>query len=315
MYEKIDNSSIKTYSLYKRESKVNIKDFSKLKEEIKGIEDLIDIIPNILAGSDIKEIAKKIVTAKRMGKKVLIAMGAHLIKVGLSPIIISMMKEGIIDGIAFNGACIIHDVEIAMVGHTSEDVAKEIREGTFGMVKETTEFIVGCVKKSKDLGIGEALGEELYKSDFPYKDYSILCKAYEYKVPVTVHIAIGTDIIHMHPSFDGAVFGAGSHRDFLIFSNIVSSLDEGVYINIGSSVILPEVFLKAVSLVRNLGYPLKNITTINMDFREHYRPLTNVVKRPTLEGGKGYSLVGHHELLIPLLYILIKYLQGENKLW
>lgn len=312
MYEKIDNNFLKTYSLYSRESKVNIKDFS-VAREFNSINDFINLFPNILAGKDIKEIARKIVDAKKNGKKVVIAMGAHLIKVGLSPIIISLIEKGLLDSIAFNGACVIHDVEIAMVGHTSEDVAKEIKEGTFGMVKETTEFIINAVKKNSDKGLGLSVGKALDEADFPHRDHSILYNAYKYKVPVTVHIAIGTDIIHMHPDFDGAVFGEASHTDFLIFSNIIKELDDGIYINIGSSVILPEVFLKALSMVRNLGYPLKNITTVNMDFKEHYRPLTNVVRRPTLEGGKGYNLIGHHEILLPVLYLLIKYYR-ENEI-
>lgn len=308
MYKKLNNKNLRTYSLYSRESKVNIKDFAVIEKDNFNLESLI---PNILAGKDIKEIAKKIVISKKEMKKVIFAMGAHVIKVGLSPIIIALIKEGIIDCIAFNGACVIHDVEIAMVGHTSEDVAKEIKEGTFGMVKETTEFIIESVKNSVDEGLGTAVGKALSESNFPYKDKSILFNAYECKIPVTVHIAIGTDIIHMHPNFDGALFGRASHIDFLIFANIIKELEEGVYINIGSSVILPEVFLKALSIVRNLGYPLKNITTVNMDFKEHYRPLTNVVKRPTLEGGKGYSLIGHHEIMLPLLYWLIKKYQGR----
>ncbi len=306
MYKRIDHSSIKTYSLFKRESKVNIRDFSKWVDDIKNINNFIDTIPNILAGNDIREVARSIVRAKKNRRKVLIAMGAHVIKVGLSPIIISFMRDGIIDGIALNGAGIIHDTEIAMVGHTSEDVAKEIKEGTFGMVKETTEFLIDSVKKHRDLGLGEAVSKALSESEFPYKNISILSSAYDYKIPVTVHLSIGTDIIHMHPEFDGAVFGEATYRDFLVFSNLVSLLEEGVYLNIGSSVILPEVFLKALSMVRNLGFGVKNITTVNMDFKEHYRPLTNVVRRPTLEGGKGYNLIGHHEIMIPLLNLFVR---------
>ncbi len=312
MYKRIDNKAIKTYSLYQRESKVNIKDFSQAVDRIGTIEDFISTIPHILAGKDIREVAESIVMAKRKGKKVLIGMGAHVIKVGLSPIIISLIKDRIIDGIALNGAGIIHDTEIAMVGHTSEDVAKEIKEGTFGMVKETSEFIIESVKKNRDYGLGEAISSALYSSDFPFKNLSILASACEHNIPVTVHLSIGTDIIHMHPGFDGATFGEATYRDFLVFSNLVSMLEEGVYLNIGSSVILPEVFLKALSMVRNLGYGVKNITTVNMDFKEHYRPLTNVVKRPTLEGGRGYNLTGHHEILIPLLNLLVRYyLKGE----
>lgn len=307
MYPRLNNKNIKTYSLFERKSKVTISDFGKAFSPDDSFKDFLSSLPNILAGKDVREVAKAIVTAKKEGKKVVLGMGAHVIKVGLSPLIIDLLKEGIIDCIAVNGACVIHDTEIAIVGHTSEDVDSEIKTGTFGMVKETTDLIIRAVKKEKDLGLGEAIGKALIDSSVPYKDFSILAQAYRLKIPVTVHIAIGTDIIHMHPDFDGALFGEASHRDFLIFSHYISQLEGGCYINLGSAVILPEVFLKALSLVRNLGYPLSNITTVNMDFIKHYRPLTNVVKRPTLEGGKGYNLTGHHELLFPLLCAIIKY--------
>ncbi|MCX7771023.1 MAG: hypothetical protein N2202_08085 [Proteobacteria bacterium] len=306
MYDFLDNKKIKQYSLYDRESKVSIKDFGKPFNENGSFKEFIESLPDILAGKDLKEVAKIIADAKRSSKKFIIGMGAHVIKVGLSPLIIDLMERGIIDGIAMNGACTIHDTEIAIVGHTSEDVAKEISSGTFGMVKETSDFIIKSVKDNNDIGCGEAIGKALSESSFPFLDKSILYRAYKLKVPVTVHIAIGTDIIHMHPDFDGGVFGFATHRDFLVFSKLVSQLEGGVYLNLGSSVILPEVFLKAVSLVRNLGYSLKEITTINMDFIQHYRPLTNVVKRPTLDGGRGYSFTGHHEIMFPLLCSAIK---------
>jgi deoxyhypusine synthase len=307
MYEYLDNKNIKQYSLYERDSKVKLDDFGRPVEKKASFEEFLESLPNILAGKDLREIARIIAETKKKGNKFLIGMGAHVIKVGLSPLIIDLMQKGIVNGIAMNGACTIHDTEIALVGHTSEDVAKEIANGTFGMVKETTEFITEAVKRYSDLGCGEAIGRALLESNVPYKDKSILAMAYKMSIPVTVHIAIGTDIIHMHPQFDGAVFGSASHRDFLVFSKLVSQLERGVYLNLGSSVILPEVFLKAVSLVRNLGYSLKDITTINMDFIQHYRPLTNVVRRPTLESGKGFSLTGHHEIMFPLLCAAIKH--------
>jgi len=286
---------------------VNVADFGKPISKEVSFEGFILSLPNILAGKDLREVAKIIATAKKSSKKFILGMGAHVIKVGLSPLIIDLMENGIIDGIAMNGACTIHDVEIAMVGHTSEDVAKEISSGTFGMVKETSDFIIKAIKDNQELGCGEAIGKALLDSRFPYLDKSILYMAYKFRVPVTVHIAIGTDIIHMHPDFDGSAFGLATHRDFLVFSKLVSQLEDGVYLNLGSSVILPEVFLKAVSLVRNLGYSLKNITTINMDFIQHYRPITNVVKRPTLDGGRGFSFTGHHEIMFPILCAAIKY--------
>lgn len=306
MYDYLDNKKIKQYSLFNRESKVKKEDFGKPVESNCSFTEFLESLPNILAGKDIKEIAKTIAVAKKGGKKFVLGMGAHVIKVGLSPLLIDLIEKGILDGIAMNGACTIHDTEIAIVGHTSEDVAKEISSGTFGMVKETTEFITKAIKENNSVGCGEALGKALLESNFPYIDKSILAMAYKNKVPVTVHIAIGTDIIHMHPDFDGSAFGFATHRDFLVFSKLISELEDGIYLNLGSSVILPEVFLKAVSLVRNLGYKLTNITTINMDFIQHYRPLTNVVKRPTLDGGKGFSLTGHHEIMFPLLCTAIK---------
>ncbi len=307
MYDYLDNRNIKQYSLYDRESKVNIKDFCRTVDRGCSFEDFLISLPNILAGRDLKEAARIIAEAKKTSKKFILGMGAHVIKVGLAPLIIDLMENGIIDAVAMNGACTIHDTEIAMVGHTSEDVAKEISSGTFGMVKETSEFIIKAIKSNRDIGCGEAIGKALDESNYPYLDKSILCMAYKFKVPVTVHIAIGTDIIHMHPEFDGNAFGTATHRDFLVFSKLVSKLEGGVYLNLGSSVILPEVFLKAVSLVRNLGFSLKNITTINMDFIQHYRPLTNVVRRPTLDGGKGFSFIGHHEIMFPLLCAAIKH--------
>lgn len=311
MYPRIDNKGVKTYSLYERESKVNIANFGKPFDISKGFRHFIDTLPEILAVKDLKEVAKTIADGKRQGKKIILGMGAHVIKVGLSPLVIDLMERKIIDCIAMNGACVIHDVEVAMVGHTSEDVAREIKDGTFGMVKETTEFIISAVKKNKRMGLGEAVGCALNNEFFKNNRFSIIHEAYRLKVPVTVHVAIGTDIIHMHPSFDGAAFGRASHRDFLIFSKCVSQLEGGTYINLGSSVILPEVFIKALSLVRNLKHSVENITTVNMDFIQHYRPVTNVVKRPTMEGGRGISLTGHHEIMFPLLCAMIKYYLEE----
>jgi len=202
---------------------------------------------------------------------------------------------------------VIHDVEVALVGSTSEDVAEGLGQGLFGMAEETGRFINEAAIQGarEDLGLGEAVGRKLLEDDPPFKESSLLAKASQKGVPVTVHVAIGTDIVHCHPAVDGAALGKTSHRDFLTFASLVSSLDEGVYINLGSAVLLPEVFLKALSLARNLGQPVRNLTTLNMDFATHYRPLTNVVKRPTLEGGKGYNLIGHHEIMLPLLAALV----------
>jgi hypothetical protein len=245
---------------------------------------------------------------------ILLAMGAHAIKVGLSPHIIDLMERGLVRGLAMNGACVIHDTEVAMVGHTSEDVAARLGEGQFGMADEPARLINEAIQEGarSDTGLGAAVGARLAKEQLPHHAMSLLARAHDLGVPVTVHVAIGTDTIHFHPSADGASLGKTSHRDFRLFSTLVSKLEGGVFINLGSAVILPEVFLKALSLVRNLGHDVKRFTTLNMDFIRHYRPMTNVVSRPTLEGGEGYSLVGHHEIMFPLLAAaVIERLEGN----
>jgi hypothetical protein len=263
----------------------------------------LESLPEVLAGNDLREVTNRIVKAFQKNKTILLAMGAHPIKVGLSPIIIDCLERRIISGLALNGACIIHDSEIAMIGQTSEDVASVISDGQFGMAEETGRLINEAIFEGakRGIGLGEAMGARLVKEKFPYNEMSLLAKAYQLGIPTTVHVALGTDIIHFHPSADGAAIGKTSHLDFRIFSKLVSTLEEGVFINLGSAVIMPEVFLKALSLVRNLGYTAKNMTTVNMDFIKHYRTITNVVHRPTLDGGKGYNLIGHHEIMFPLL--------------
>jgi hypothetical protein len=248
-------------------------------------------------------VVDSVVRSAASHKVIILAMGAHAIKVGLNPIILDLLNRGVISGLAMNGAGIIHDAELAMVGHTSEDVDREIGTGRFGMAEETGRFLNEAISEGarQGLGLGKSIGAMLIREDFPYNRISLLAQAYLKDVPVTVHVAIGTDIIHLHPSADGASIGKSSHEDFRIFSRLVSMLGGGVYINLGSAVIMPEVFLKAVTLVRNLGYRVTDFTTVNMDFIRHYRPVTNVVNRPTMEGGRGYHLVGHHEIMFPLL--------------
>jgi hypothetical protein len=229
-------------------------------------------------------------------------MGAHAIKVGLNPVIIDLMERGVITGLALNGAGIIHDFELALIGRTSEDVDKEILTGAFGMAEETGSLLNQAINAAgPEEGIGAAVGRMIQSGDFPYKDRSLLAAGIRLGVPVTVHVAIGTDIIHMHPSFDGKATGEAAHRDFLAFCALVSGIEGGVYINLGSAVLLPEIFLKAVTLCRNLGHTLQHFTTVNMDFVQHYRPNTNVVRRPTQDGGRGFALTGHHEIMLPLL--------------
>ncbi len=302
-YEPISLKGVKTYPLSSRISKVDVDSFARPWEQGGSLNMWLERLPKILAAQDFLDVVAKIAEALRRGRPVIMGMGAHPIKVGLSPVIIDLMEKGILKALAMNGACIIHDTELAMAGQTSEDVAAELGAGAFGMAEETgsvlNEAIVEGAKQC--LGLGESIGHMLARKNFPYNNKSIIARAYELGVPVTVHVAIGTDIIHCHPGVDGPAIGKASHIDFRIFANLISGLDGGVFINLGSAVIIPEVFLKALSLVRNLGFTVKELTTVNMDFIKHYRPLTNVIQRPTLEGGKGYNLVGHHEIMFPLL--------------
>jgi len=299
----ISLDDVTSYPLRERESKVNIDDFAQAWTPEGSMNSWLTSLPRILAGNDLLEIRERIVRAASSDKTIILAMGAHAIKVGLNPVIIDLLERRIISGLAMNGACIIHDAEVAMAGKTSEDVAAELGNGRFGMAEETGRFLNDAISEGakKGLGLGESVGAMLIRENFPFNRHSLLARAYELGIPITVHVAIGTDIIHFHPNADGASIGKTSHLDFRIFSRLVSELEGGVYINLGSAVILPEVFLKALSLVRNLGYDVKDFTTVNMDFIRQYRPMTNVVHRPTLEGGKGYSLVGHHEIMFPLL--------------
>jgi len=244
-----------------------------------------------------------VVQARKDRRPVMLGMGAHPIKVGLTPVIIDLMERGIITSLSLNGAGIIHDFELALIGQTSEDVDKEILSGAFGMAEETGSMINNTVKSGAEqgLGIGEAMGRMVHAGEFPYKNKSLLAAGARLGVPLTVHVAIGTDIIHMHPSFDGKATGEAAARDFKRFCSLVADLEGGVFINLGSAVLLPEIFLKAVTLSRNLGHKLQHFTTVNMDFIQHYRPNTNVVRRPTHGGGKGFALTGHHEIMFPLL--------------
>ncbi|MFO7460474.1 MAG: hypothetical protein R6X07_07590 [Desulfatiglandales bacterium] len=306
---------VQSYPLSQRASKVKSEDFGKPWSPGGDFSAWLHSLPRILAAEDFMGAVSDIVSAAKKGNMILLAMGAHVIKVGLNPVIIDLMERGIIRGLAMNGACIIHDTEIAMAGHTSEDVAAHLGQGKFGMAEEPAVFLNEAVKEAakSEMGLGAAVGLRLSLAGFPHGGSSLLARAFELGVPVTVHVAIGTDTIHFHPSVDGASLGAASHLDFRLFARIVSKLEGGVFINLGSAVILPEVFLKAISLVRNLGHEVKKVTTVNMDFIRQYRPLTNVVQRPTLEGGRGYSLTGHHEIMFPLLAAaVIEGLEGNS---
>ncbi len=300
----VDLGGIKTVSLYDRQSKVSTADFAHPMRAGASFRDFMDSLPSILAAEDLRKAASAISAATGNGKTVILGMGAHPIKVGLNPVIIDAIERGVFSGIAMNGAGMIHDVEIALAGKTSEDVAAHLGRGEFGMARETAEFILGAVSKAflqREQGLGQAVGEALLMERTPFSDASILSAAARCNLPVTVHVAIGTDIIHMHPEMDGAAMGALTHFDFRLFCSLVSTLRHGVFINLGSAVVIPEVFLKAASVARNLGFPLGGLTTVNMDFLRQYRPLVNVVQRPTMEGGSGISLTGHHEIMFPLL--------------
>ncbi len=305
--EPIDLKNLKTYSLYERPSKVDISDFARPLKPGMSVAGLLDCLPTQLAAKDLKTLVQAIASAVKNERPVILAMGAHVIKVGLNPIIIDLLERGIISAIAMNGAGIIHDCETAMAGKTSEDVAAALKDGSFGAAKETGEFINNAIKRAarEGMGLGQGIGRSLLEQEFPYNHLSLLATCAKLGVPLTVHVAIGTDIIHLHPAVDGAAIGETSHRDFRIFSAMVADLSGGVLLNVGSAVVLPEVFLKALTLVRNLGHDVKDLTTANFDFIRHYRPLTNVVHRPTLEGGKGFHFTGHHELMIPLLFACV----------
>jgi hypothetical protein len=256
---------------------------------------------------DIEAVAEAIVAAHRNQRPVILGMGAHPVKVGLSPVIIDLMRKGIINAFASNGASIIHDFEIAFMGRTSEDVDKELCAGTFGMGQETGQLInraiIAGVGEGK--GIGRSIGEFLNSSDFPNKESSIFSETCRLDIPATVHVAVGSDIIHMHPEADGAAIGEGSLRDFRLLAAVIADLEGGVYVNLGSAVILPEVFLKALNVARNLGHKVEDFTTVNMDFIQHYRPAQNVLKRPTMNKGQSFAITGHHEIMFPLLAAMI----------
>lgn len=302
-FKPLDLSKVKTYSIKTRKSKVNLRDFSRPYTPGSSFKQFWEGLPQILAAQNFREVVQALAQAKRDQKVIVVGIGAHPIKVGLNPLLIQLMEAGIIDCLAMNGAGIIHDLELALAGKTSEEVEESIDGGTFGMAQETSvllnDFINEGVKKG--LGMGEAIGKRLLSEDFPYRQYSLLATCARLGISVTVHVAIGTDIIHMHPSANGGAIGEGSLRDFQKLTAVVAQLQGGVYLNIGSAVILPEVFLKALTLARNLGHDVQGFTTVNMDFIQHYRPTTNVVKRPTQQSGRGYTLIGHHEIMIPLL--------------
>jgi hypothetical protein len=292
----IDLTKIKTYPIKKRKNLVNIGQFGK-PIELKNFNKFIDSLPKVLAADGLRNVIDNIVKAHNKNRQVVLAIGAHVIKCGLSPIVIDLMKRGVVTAVAMNGSGAIHDYEMSLIGETSEDVSHSLKDGSFGMAKETAEAIQAAASVPES-GLGKALGDKILNDKNKYKQHSILAEGARLNIPVTVHVAIGTDIIHMHPCVSGSDMGESSHIDFKILCSVVSELEGGVWLNVGSAVIMPEVFLKAITVARNLGRKVNNFTTVNMDMIQHYRPLTNVVKRPTKHG---YSITGHHEIMLPLL--------------
>ena len=302
-YEDFDLSGVRTYPLASRKSKANAADFAKPYRAGSGVAALLESFPAILAAADFKAVVAAIRGARDGDRGIIWGLGAHVIKTGLGPILIDLMERGFVSALAANGAVIIHDFELALSGGTSEDVDEALGPGRFGMAEETGELLNAAINDGvkNGLGLGQAVGDRLRGMKPAHEALSVVAAAARLQIPVTVHVAIGTDIIHMHPRASGAALGEGSLRDFRYFVSNVARLKGGVYLNCGSAVVLPEVFLKAVALARNQGASLDNLTTVNMDFTRLYRPQTNVVSRPVAGVGTGYSLVGHHEIMIPLL--------------
>lgn len=306
-YDEFDLSDVRTYPLTSRTSKVQHTDFARPWQPDTGFAGWLDALPNILAAGDLRAIVTALRSARDAGG-VVWGLGAHVVKTGLAPVLIDLMERGFVSALALNGAGVIHDFEVALSGSTSEDVDAALGKGQFGMADETGRDLNTAIASGvgRGLGLGQAVLVHLADRRPVFAASSLLCAAARLKVPVTVHVAVGTDIIHMHPDASGEAIGAGSLRDFRYFTSFVSRLSGGAYVNCGSAVILPEVFLKAVSLVRNRGIALDGLTTVNLDFARMYRPETNVVRRPVVGVGRGYSLTGHHELLIPLLAAALK---------
>jgi deoxyhypusine synthase len=304
-YAPMDFSGVTTYPIATRKNKMNVQDdFSQPVRRGMSVSDLLAAFPNQLGSQSLNRVIDAVVAAREKGKPVVMAMGGHVIKCGLQPVLKSLIEADVVTAVALNGAGSIHDFEIALIGATSEDVGAVLHAGTFGMAEETGAQINAALKDgvAQGLGHGESLGRMILERELPYREQSLLATCVKNEIPITVHVAIGTDITHQHPTADGAVLGAASYTDFRTFTSVVSELgDGGVYLNIGSAVLLPEVFLKALSIAQNLGYHVDHFTTANFDMQQHYRPLTNVVKRPTSGESRGYTVTGHHEIMIPLL--------------
>ncbi len=303
-YEPLDPRAVKTYPLASRPSKISVVDAARPWQPGGSLRAYLESLPNVLAVQSLRRVVSAVLEAHRRGKPVILGMGAHVIKVGLSPILVDLLERGLLTAVAMNGAGAVHDFELAYAGVTSEDVETQLAGGEFGMAEETGRVLNDAAAEGvrRGLGFGRAMGERLLALGPPYLGQSIIAACARLDLPCTIHVALGTDIVHMHPSCDGAAVGAATQRDFRLLAAVVADLDSGgVYLNVGSAVLLPEVFLKALTLARNLGHRVRDFATVNLDFIQHYRPIQNVVRRPVAGGGEGYALTGHHELLVPLL--------------
>jgi len=307
--EKMNLEKVHAESIADRASKVRVEDFARVVPPREWFDRLEQALPRILAGESFSQVVDHILTAVRRKRPVIFMLGAHVIKCGLSAVIVDLMRRGVISGVALNGAGVIHDVEIARWGETSEDVDTALAEGRFGMASETADFINDALRRAEqDEGYGACVGRCLARDDPPHGELSLLLAGHRLGVPVTVHVALGTDVIHQHPSTDGARVGELSYRDFKILAGLVSRIgDGGVVLNAGSAVILPEVFLKCLSLAVNLHGQIGDFVTVNFDMIRHYRPTMNLVRRPARLGGRGYELTGQHEIMIPLLSAAIRH--------
>jgi deoxyhypusine synthase len=304
----LDPQRVRTIPLGKRPSKVDTSALGKPVRRGLTLRRFLDGLPDILAARELRDAVDRIAGAIQRDKPVVLGMGAHPIKVGLSPLIVDLIARGRLAAVAVNGACLVHDFELAWGGRTSEDVGPGLDRGVFGMARETGEFLNRATTEGVRAGKGlaESIGSAIEQARLPHRRHSILAAAVRADIPVTAHVAIGTDIIHMHPTADGAAIGEGSLRDFRLLAAMVGQLDGGVYVNLGSAVVMPEVFVKALNLARNVGRPVRRLTAINMDFLRHYRPGVNVVERPTAGSGRGIQLTGHHEIMFPLLWAAVE---------
>ena len=303
-FKEIDLSKITTYSAKRRTSKISTRIEGKPLKAGMRMGEFLDALPSVLKADDFKAVARAVVAARQSGKPIIVMFGGHVIKAGCAPVLESLAAQGFITHLASNGAAAIHDTELARFGHTSEDVAEQLEDGSFGMAADTAQLVNDAARRAAggSEGFGEAVGAMLVEENAPHVNRALLAAAYRLKIPYTLHVAMGTDIVHQHPTASGAAIGEASLRDFRIFAASVAGLGGGgVVINLGSAVVMPEVFLKALAVARNLGHGVKDFTTANFDMIQHYRPAVNVVQRPVLGGGRGYAITGHHEIMIPLL--------------